>query len=165
MNKDEKSIGERFCDALYETLAYSCKRVLDDDLSFGEDELYMYSEVFEHFELIMLKLQPFKSLMDMYENLSPDLVGFAITKDVNDFEVGLLDDEVLQSLKKKIDDELDKRKSSSAGVTTVVQCDSCGLLRYNGICNYCALTMECYDSRDDLIDGILPNCPKKESEK
>lgn len=164
---EEKSVGEQFCDSLYQALAYSCKRVLEEDLQFPKDELYMYSEVFEHFEWVMLKLQPFKDLMTFYDDLSSELVGFAITKKVEDFEVEFLDLEVLEQLRDKIEKEINKQKKLFGEKTESgsVQCDTCENLRYNGICNYCALTMECYDSRDDLIGGILPNCPKKESEK
>lgn len=108
MNEDEKSVGELFCDALYQALAYSCKRVLEEDLRFPQDELYMYSEVFEHFELIMLKLQPFQQLLEYYDKLSAELVGFAITKDVDDLDLSWLDEDVLRQLKTKVEDEINK---------------------------------------------------------
>lgn len=167
---EEKSVGEQFCDSLYQALAYSCKRVLEDDLKFPKSELYMYSEVFEHFELIMLKLQPFKDLLDYYDQLSAELVGFAITEDIKDFEISHLDIELLEQMKAKIEKEINEQKklfgeSSSPKNEKVVRCDSCENLRYNGICNYCALTMENYDSKDDLIDGALPKCPLKNKDK
>lgn len=166
ISEDEKSTGELFCDALYQALAYSCKRVLEEDLQFPKSELYMYSEVFEHFELVMLKLQPFKDLLDYYDQLSAELVGFAITKDIKDFEIAHFDIELLEQMKKKIEKEINEQKklfgeSSSSENTKVVQCDTCEKLAYNGICNYCTLTHECYDSKEDLINGALPKCPLK----
>lgn len=115
----------------------------------------MYSEVFEHFEWVMLKLQPFQSLMEYYDDISSELVGFAITKDINDFEVEFLDLEVLEQLRDKIDDEIRKQKK----LFGEKGCDTCEQLSYNGICNYCKLTNECYDSKEDLVDGVMPNCP------
>lgn len=162
MKEDEKSVGEQFCDALYEALAFACRKVLEEDLQFPKTELYMYSEVFEHFEWVMLKLQPFQTLMNMYDDLSPQLVGFAITKDPDDFEVEWLSDEVLIDLKNKINTELQNRGNDSAKSTKMVCCDNCDNLRYNGVCNYCALTMQCYDGKEDLNDdGTLPKCPLK----
>ena len=41
-------------------------------------------------------------------------------------------------------------------------CDECDFLGNNGICGYCKFTLNCYDSKEDLIDGeVLPNCPLK----
>lgn len=160
ISEDEKSTGELFCDALYQALAYSCKRVLEEDLQFPKSELYMYSEVFEHFELVMLKLQPFKDLMDYYDKLSAELVGFAITKSIEDFEVSNLDLELLEQMKTKIEKEIVEQKKLF-GESNSAKCDTCQNLRYNGICNYCALTMENYDSKEDLVDGVMPNCPLK----
>ena len=41
-------------------------------------------------------------------------------------------------------------------------CDECDFLANNGICGYCKFTLNCYDSKEDLVNGeILPNCPLK----
>lgn len=41
-------------------------------------------------------------------------------------------------------------------------CDECDFLGNNGICGYCKFTLNCYDSKEDLINGgVLPNCPLK----
>lgn len=40
------------------------------------------------------------------------------------------------------------------------RCDECDFLGNNGVCGYCKFTLECYDGKDDLIDGkVLENCP------
>lgn len=45
-------------------------------------------------------------------------------------------------------------------------CDSCVFLKNNGICGYCAFTLECYDSKDDLDEyGLLKTCPFKQKIK
>lgn len=106
--KEEKSVGEQFCDALYEALAYSCKSVLKEDLAFPQEEFYLYSELFEHFELMFWKLKPFYDLLGFYDKLNPELVGFVITKDVDDLDLSWLDEEVLRKLKIKVDDEINK---------------------------------------------------------
>lgn len=164
---EEKSVGELFCDALYEALAFACRKALEEDLQFPRTELYMYSEVFEHFEWVMLKLEPFKSLLDYYDKLNAELVGFAITEDIEDFQINDLDLELLRQMKEKIELEIAEQerllgKSGSVKTQKVVRCDECENLRYNGICNYCAITMECYDGKEDLTDdGMLPNCPRR----
>ena len=46
--------------------------------------------------------------------------------------------------------------------TLATNCDECDFLGNNGICGYCKFTLNCYDSKEDLIDGgVLPNCPLK----
>ena len=106
----EKSVGEKFCDALYQVMAFSYRKILDEDFKFPHEECYMYTEVFEHFELTMFKLMPFYELMQLYDDLSPDIVGFAITKDVDDFKVDWFSTETLLKLKDKIDKQIEENK-------------------------------------------------------
>ena len=110
MNDEEKSVGEKFCDALYQVMAFSYKKILDEDFKFPQEEFYMYTEVFEHFETVMLKLIPFCELMQFYDDLSSDLVGFAITKNADDLRVSYLDTETLKKLRNKIDKQIEENK-------------------------------------------------------
>ena len=110
MNKDE-SVGTKFCNALYQVMAFSCKSILEEDFKFPQDEFYAYSEVFEHFELVMLKLMPFYDLINFYDDISAELVGFAITKDIDDFDIQFsLDTETLIKLRDKIDAQIEENK-------------------------------------------------------
>lgn len=105
-----KKVGEKFCDALYQVMAFSYRKILDEDFKFNKTEFYSYSEVFEHFELVMLKLQPFCELMKYYDELTGELVGFAITKDVDDFDTNWIDTETLIKLRDKIDNQIEENK-------------------------------------------------------
>lgn len=45
-------------------------------------------------------------------------------------------------------------------------CDECDFLGTNEICGYCKFTLNCYDGKNDLVDGkVLPNCPFKYQEE
>ena len=174
MTEEKKTVGSQFLDDLYHTLAYVCKKSLEDDLKFQQDGFYSYQEVFEHFEIVTDRLIQIRRLVDFYDDLSAEIVGFAITKDIDDFDIAFaFDNEVLIALNDKIENQIrinsekygDALKSSSANPLKVVQCDDCDLLGNNGICGYCKVTLECYDGENDLIDGVLPNCPKKNFDK
>ena len=55
-----------------------------------------------------------------------------------------------------------KYEEGTETFTLPPNCDECDFLGSNGICGYCKFTLNCYDSKEDLIDGeVLPNCPLK----
>ncbi len=41
-----KKVGEKFCEALYQVMAFSYRKILDEDFKFDKEEFYSYSEVF-----------------------------------------------------------------------------------------------------------------------
>lgn len=55
-----------------------------------------------------------------------------------------------------------KYEEGTETFTVPPNCDKCDFLGNNGICGYCKFTLNCYDSKEDLIDGeVLQNCPLK----
>ena len=55
-----------------------------------------------------------------------------------------------------------KYEEGTETFTVPPNCEECDFLGNNGICGYCKFTLNCYDSKEDLIDGeVLPNCPLK----
>lgn len=111
MTKKEKTKGTQFCDDLYDVLVYATKNLLNDPENKFEEEFYDYTDLFEHFEEVADKFIALKRLIDAYNELSSDLVGFAITQDINDFEMesSLTTNELLE-LEKKIQEQIKRNK-------------------------------------------------------
>ena len=61
---------------------------------------------------------------------------------------------------KELEKENEQLKSNCDIYKIPTNCDECQFLGTNGICGYCKFTLECYDGKNDLINGkVLPNCP------
>lgn len=107
MADENKPVGSQFLEDLYQTLAYVCRKALEEDLKFPQDDLYMFQEVFEHFEIVTDRLLAIRRLLDYYDDISAELVGFAITKNIEDFDIEFsLDNETLIPLRDKIDKQI-----------------------------------------------------------
>lgn len=107
MSGENEKIGEQFCSDLYDILGYACMKLLNDEKNHFREQDFLYSELFEHFEMVADKFIALKRLMDCYDELSTELVGFAITQDVNDFDIEFtLRNDVLLQLKEKIDKQI-----------------------------------------------------------
>lgn len=67
-----------------------------------------------------------------------------------------------QTTIKNLQEEMNYWKQKYETFTFPPNCDGCSFLGNNGICGYCKFTLNCYDSKEDLVDGkVLPNCPLK----
>lgn len=111
MSGENEKIGEQFCSDLYDILGYACMKLLNDEKNHFREQDFLYSELFEHFEMVADKFIALKRLMDCYDELSTELVGFAITQDVNDFDIEFtLSNDVLLQLKEKIDKQIEYNK-------------------------------------------------------
>ena len=104
--KVEKSVGEEFCEALYNILYDACTKAMTNKPEMDKDEIYESEYFFNNFEIYTDKLGFLRKIYDMYDYINPDLVGYAITKDPDDFEISFLPNETLIPLKDKIDRQI-----------------------------------------------------------
>lgn len=115
MTEKEKTKGTQFCDNLYNVLVYATMKLLNDEENHFYKEIFDYSELFEHFEEVADKFITLKQLIDCYEDLSPELVGFAITEDIDDFDIDYLSTDDLLELEKKIKEQIKHNKELYGG--------------------------------------------------
>ena len=70
--------------------------------------------------------------------------------------------DTINKLKEERDYWKQKYEEGTETFTFPPNCDECDFLGTNGICGYCKFTLNCYDGKEDLIDGeVLQNCPLK----
>lgn len=68
----------------------------------------------------------------------------------------------IKNLQEGIDYWKQKYEEGTETFTFPPNCDECDFLGSNGICGYCKFTLNCYDGKEDLMDGeVLQNCPLK----
>lgn len=105
MDNKEKDIGLDFCDTLHKVLLFAMEQCYDKDWSETKEMAFTIPECFD---LMATEVLPIYKLSEYYEDLIPNWVGFALTKDIKYFDVEYEDSSLLVGMKRKIEKELSK---------------------------------------------------------
>ena len=106
MSKKDK-IGVEFCKDLYTVLIYAINKQMNEDWTKYQniDECYTCTE-FEKFETMAQEIIPLYNVGKLYDNITSDLIGFAITKDIDDFITDYIDSDLLLLIRDKCNEQL-----------------------------------------------------------
>ena len=105
MNDEEKDIGLDFCNKLHSVLLFAMEQCYDKDWSKTKEMAFTIPECFD---LLADEVIPIYKLSEYYDDLEPNWVGFALTKDIKYFDVEYEDSSLLIGMKRKIENELSK---------------------------------------------------------
>ena len=107
MDNEEKDIGLDFCDKLHSVLLFAMEQCYNKDWSKTKEMAFTIPECFD---LLADEVIPIHRLSEYYDDLEPNWVGFALTKDLEYIDFKYEDIDFLKALKRKVENEISRQE-------------------------------------------------------